>query len=95
MLSYKWSCHEWDIGGSSRTKRLEGTIEVAVGAKLDLYGFKNLTITSISHQAIFLSDGTVVMKGQSTTIKKEIDGHEDHDGVLWNGEELSLTLTYK
>ncbi|MBO7188368.1 MAG: hypothetical protein J6V31_02125 [Tidjanibacter sp.] len=95
MLSYRWKCYEWDIGGKDSTETLEGTLDVAVGTRVDLYGFKDITITSISQQALFLSDGTVVMKGTSEIINRTIDGHEDHDGVLWSGEELSLTLTYK
>lgn len=95
MLRYKWICYEWDIGGSERTETLEGVFEEAVGTRFDIYGFKDITITSVSKQALFLSDGTTIMRGKSETISRTIDGHEDHEGVLWSGEELTLTLTYK
>ncbi len=94
MLQYKWSCNEWDIGGKDSTETLEGRLDVAVGTKVDLYGFRDITITSISQQALFLSDGTVVKRGTSESINRTIDGYEDHDGVLWGGEELTLKLTY-
>lgn len=94
-LHYKWYCNEWDIGGKDKDTIREGTIEAIVGECENIEGFPRLRIVSVSDDKIrieWINSIQDLTPGSFIVFNHKKDGHEDHDGVLWNSWHYSLKI---
>ncbi len=96
-LEFRWWGNEWDIGGRDESRSERGTIPVQIGPTRPFEGFPGLAIRAIAPDRIRLEDrfsSEEVTPTKSASFHCEIDGHEDHDGVLWNGEVYHLEISW-
>lgn len=98
ILSYKLWCNSWDIGGKDNSECTVGEIPLQLGSAGELPGFYDLKIVDVSPERVFLkstTDEAELHPGETITLSSEIDGYEDHDGVLWGGDNYTLHLTWE
>ena len=97
-LSYDWYSEENDIGGSTKEFRSHGTIEAVIGeCKKKIDGFNRLSIKSISKECItfsFFDEEKELRPGSSISFSYEVDGYEDHDGVVWSTEYYRIKICW-
>ncbi len=96
-LHYHWHCNSWDIGGRDNDTTIEGTLKAIVGECEPIKGFPSLKIESISDSNItirFLNQSKQLKRGSFVHLSNSVDGYEDHDGVLWNGYNYNLKISW-
>ncbi|MBQ2779204.1 MAG: hypothetical protein IJF46_05465 [Bacteroidaceae bacterium] len=94
-LRYHWHCNSWNIGGRDDDTSYDGTIKAIVGECEPIEGFPRLRIESIDESEItisFIGERQKLTPGSVIQFNNRVDGHEDHDGVLWNGDNYSLRI---
>lgn len=94
-LRYEWHCNSWDIGGKDEDTRREGTIDAVIGETEFIEGFGKLNISSISEESITIESFNSIeylTPGSFVSFRSEVDGYEDHDGVLWNGDTYYMNI---
>lgn len=100
----KLSVVEWDIGGKEDRSRYEANCEIVeegktivlAGYPFDRYVFM---IKEISETSIRLSCNCPLLsfaltKNEPFTKEYNIEGFEDHDGCVWNGEDEYLYVLW-
>ncbi|MBR2637769.1 MAG: hypothetical protein IKD40_02875 [Bacteroidaceae bacterium] len=103
-IHIKLTISEWDIGGKDNTTSYLLDKEITeVGEKLIVNkAFPNrytFTVESITDTEICLSCNCPPMylhlkKGEKYNTEYNIEGYEDHDGCVWNGEDEFLSIEW-
>ena len=104
-IHIKLTVNEWDIGGKSDTtsyvldSEIKEVGEILIVNKVfpERYTF---TVESISDTEICLGCECPPMylhlkKGEPYNAEYNIEGYEDHDGCVWNGEDEYLTIEWQ
>lgn len=103
-IHIKLNVSEWDIGGKSDTTSYVLDSEVTqVGEELVVnkafpkrYTFiiKELSDTEICLSCECPPQYVHLKKGEPYHAEYNIEGYEDHDGCVWNGEDEYLTIEW-
>ena len=97
ILHVKSGHQSWSIGGSGEWEYEEQDM-VAKFGKLGINGFWNYEITSIKADCItieFYKEKYELRPDQPLHLYKEIEGREYSDGCVYDGDDYSLTMTWK
>lgn len=96
-LHFKWFHNEWSMGGRDDNEDKKWNTEAKPG-KLEIQGFYGIKIESIGQDEIFFADYDRIIslkKGEEIHFHNSIDGYEDHDGCVWDGDEYDLIISWK
>ncbi|UKK48958.1 hypothetical protein L6475_03045 [Prevotella sp. E9-3] len=97
MLHVHWTDDEWSMGGGSKVERKKFDIEAKVG-ELDIQGFRSVRIEEIRPNAIVFKEydcpSRILTPGESIHFSNSIDGYEDHDGCVWDGDDYDMTVSW-
>ena len=97
MLHVEWSDDRWSMSGSSKITKESYDIVAKVGS-LDIQGFHSVHIEEVRRNLITFKNYGSYMKvltpGESIHFSNSIDGYEDHEGCVWNGDDYSITISW-
>ena len=98
MLHVNWTDNEWTMSGGGKTRHDSYTIEATVG-RMTIEGFRSVSIEKICSNAIVFKeyggDVKILTPGDSVRFENSIDGYEDHDGCVWDGDDYVMTITWE
>jgi hypothetical protein len=65
---------------------------------MTIEGFRSVSIEKICSNAIVFKeyggDVKILTPGESVRFENSIDGYEDHDGCVWDGDDYVMTITW-
>lgn len=96
-LNFYWHHNSWSMGGRDDNESKKWDAEAKLG-DLDVQGFHGLKIEEITRDAIKISrydNVKTLLKGECIGFSNSIDGYEDHEGCVWNGDDYDLTISWK
>lgn len=97
MLHVKSGHSYWSVSGDGEWKYKEEDIVAKLG-QLNIDGFWNYEITSIRKDCItieYYDEKYELRPDKPLHLSKEIEGREYSDGCVYDGDNYSLTLTWK
>lgn len=96
-LHFSWHHSHWSMSGSDDSERKKWDAEAKLG-DLDVQGFHGLKIEEITRDAIKISkydNVKTLLKGECIGFSNSIDGYEDHEGCVWDGDDYDLTIFWR
>lgn len=84
------------IGGSCTEKsRNEGTTVVTARSELRIFKWDDIFVMETAENHILFLGGRVLPRGGKICFSYSTDGYEDHEGVVWDTNEHTLTLEWR